>query len=194
MQREGPPLETLLRRLAETPEDFLAEPRIGATGVIEVRAVVADLLRLGGNQPDPDQLATFAGDVPRSDRNRLAAVLIATWLLADEWFLAAKFSAPELLRILQDDLRELAGLVAARKFVTEAERREELSRLVLARLGARPAGETPAQAQDRLTTLSSLERARVLKVSQVAAKRAREIREALARKAAEESADKWTRE
>ena len=194
MQREGPPLETLLRRLAETPEDFLAEPRIGTTGVIEVRAVVADLLRLGGNQPDPDQLATFAGEEVRSDRNRLAAVLIATWLLADEWSLAAKFPAPELLCILQDDLRELAGLVAAQKFVTEAERREELSRLVLARLGARPAGETPTQAQDRLTTLSSLERARVLKVSQVAAKRAREIREALARKAAEESADKWTRE
>ena len=194
MQREGPPLETLLRRLAETPEDFLAEPRIGANGVIEVRAVVADLLRLSGSLPDPDQLATFAGEEVRSDRNRLAAVLIATWLLADEWFLAVKFPAPELLRILQDDMRELAGLVAARKFVTEAERREELSRLVLARLGARPAGETPAQAQDRLTTLSSLERARVLKVSQVAAKRAREIREALARKAAEESADKWTRE
>ncbi|MBL9210203.1 MAG: hypothetical protein JNL92_07025 [Opitutaceae bacterium] len=194
MQREGPPLEALLRRLAETPEDFLAEPRFGASGVIEVRAVVADLLRLGGHRPEPAPLAAFAGEDARRDRNRLASVLIATWLLADEWFLAAKFPARELLSILQDDLRDLAGLVAARKFVTEAERREELARLVLARLGARPAGETPAQAQDRLTTLSSVERARVLRVSQAAAQRAREIREALARKAAEESADKWTRE
>ena len=32
MQLEGPMLESLTRRLAETPEDFLAEPRIGLTG------------------------------------------------------------------------------------------------------------------------------------------------------------------
>lgn len=194
MQREGPPLEILLRRLAETPEDFLAEPQIAAAGAVEVRAVVADLLRLSGHAAEPAALAAFAGEDARRDRNRLATVLIATWLLAGEWFLAAKFPAAELLQVLRDDMRELAGLVAAKTLVTDAERREELARLVLARLGARPAGETPAQAQDRLTTLSSVERARVLKVSQAAAQRARAIREALARKAAEESADKWTRE
>ena len=57
-----------------------------------------------------------------------------------------------------------------------------------------PAGETLAQAQDRLTTLNSAERARVMKAAQAAEQRARQIREELARKAAEESADKWTRE
>ena len=66
--------------------------------------------------------------------------------------------------------------------------------MALARLGFRPAGETLAQAQDRLTTLNSAERARVMKVAQAAEQRARQIREALTRKAAEESADKWTRE
>ena len=81
-----------------------------------------------------------------------------------------------------------------RGIVTDPDRREELARLALARLGFRPAGETVAQAQDRLTTLNSAERARVMKAAQVAEQRARQIREALARKAAEESADKWTRE
>jgi regulator of extracellular matrix RemA (YlzA/DUF370 family) len=58
----------------------------------------------------------------------------------------------------------------------------------------RPAGETVAQAEDRLISLSSAEHARVLRASRDAEKRAQEIRAALARKAAEESADKYTRE
>ena len=84
--------------------------------------------------------------------------------------------------------------VAARRFVSDPDRREELARVALARLGYRPAGETLAQAQDRLTTLNSAERARVMNASRAAEERARQIREALAKKAAEESADKWTRE
>ena len=194
MQREGPPLELLVRRLTETPEDFLAEPKVGALGVIEVRAVVGDLLRQCGHVPNPAALQGFAGLDARRDRNRLAVTLIVAWFLAEEWFQRARFSAEDLVRVLHDDAAEIAPLVAAKKFVSDPDRREELARLILARLGCRPAGESAAQAQDRLTTLSSVERARVLKVSQAAAKRAREIREALARKAAEESADKWTRE
>ena len=87
-----------------------------------------------------------------------------------------------------------AAQVAARKFVSDPDRREELARFALARLGFRPAGETLAQAQDRLTTLNSAERARVLRAARAAEERSRQIREALTRKAAEESADKWTRE
>jgi hypothetical protein len=45
-----------------------------------------------------------------------------------------------------------------------------------------------------LITLNSTERARVMKAARVAEERARQVREALIRKAAEESADKWTRE
>ena len=96
--------------------------------------------------------------------------------------------------MLEAEANDLAPRVAARKFVTDPDRREELARLALARLGFRPAGETLAQAQDRLTTLNSAERARVMKAAQAGEQRARQIREALVRKAAEESADKYTRE
>jgi len=61
-------------------------------------------------------------------------------------------------------------------------------------LDYRPEGESEAQAKDRLSALSSTERQRLLDESRDAEKRAREIRQALARKAAEQSADKWTRE
>src|SRR6185312_5297906 len=194
MQLEGPILESLLRRLAETPEDFLAEPRIGQTGRAHVAAVVGDLLRAFGASPGANQLAPFAGADPRRDRNRLSIALLLCWLLSEDWFRQAKLDSGKVLQLLEAEASELAGQVAARKFVTDPDRREELARLALARLGFRPAGETVAQAQDRLTTLNSAERARVMKAAQVAEQRARQIREALARKAAEESADKWTRE
>ncbi|HET7463534.1 MAG TPA: hypothetical protein VFJ82_19935 [Longimicrobium sp.] len=194
MEREGPVLETLTRRLAETPEDFLAEPRIGEAGRVHTAAVVGDLLRdLGGSVESLD-LARFRGANASRDRNRLSLALVLCWLLADDWFRRAAPPSPALLELLGDQAAELAEQSAAGKFVTDPDRREELARLALARLGYRPAGETRAQAQDRLTTLSSAERARVLRAAREAEQRAREIREALIRKAAEEAADKWGRE
>ncbi len=194
MQSEGPILESLTRRLAETPEDFLAEPRIGETGRVHVAAVVVDLLRLLHTSLEDARLTQFAGRDVRRDRNRLAITLLLCWLLSDNWFRQTKIEGTNILELLDREANELSLQVAARKFVTDPDRREELARVALARLGFRPAGETLAQAQDRLTTLNSAERARVMKAAQAGEQRARQIREALVRKAAEESADKYTRE
>ena len=141
------------------------------------------------------ELAPFApeGD-SRRERNRLSVALLLAWVLADPWFVVTSPPPGALFELLGEGARELAGVTPAGKFVAEPERREELVRYALARLGLRPAGETEAQAQDRLTTLSSAERVRVLTAAKAAEERARAIREALVRKAAEESADKWTRE
>jgi hypothetical protein len=190
MTRSGPILETLLRRLAETPPDFLDEPRIGASGTVHVPALVNDLLRMHGIRTNEATLQAIAG----SDRNRLALVMIATWLLADEWFINAKLQEPALLLVLRETLSELATGGSAAKFVTDPDRREELVRLVLARCDYRPHGETVAQATDRLSSVSTLERQRLRDASRAAEQRAREIREQLAKKAAEDAADKWGRE
>lgn len=88
----------------------------------------------------------------------------------------------------------LATSTSADRFVFDPERREELVRTVVARLGLLPQGETATQAADRLARVSGVERQRLLDASRATEERARAIREALARKAAEESADKWTRE
>jgi hypothetical protein len=194
MQAEGPLLETLTRRLAETPEDFLAEPRIGSAGRVYVLAVVGDLIRgLGGNV-DVSALSALEGKDAKQDRNRLSVTLLLCWLLADEWFRQNKLASQALVDLMSQGSVQLSAQVQSRKFVSDPDRREELARFSLARLGFRPAGESVAQAQDRLTSLSSAERARVLQASRAAEARARAIREALARKAAQESADKMTRE
>lgn len=194
MSREGPALEPLLRRLAETPPDFQAEPRVGAHGRVHVAAVVADLCDRIGIEVPPGGLDRFAPQGARADRNRLAIALLQVWLLAGDELAAAGLDGAGVFRALVDGAAELAPHTPAPRFIDDPERREELVRHLLARLGLRPRGESEAEAQDRLTSLSAAERARVMAASRAAEERARKIREALAKKAAEEAADKWTRE
>jgi hypothetical protein len=193
VNRAGPPLEALTHRLAEVSADFLAEPRIGKRGSVHVGAVVGDLVGQLGGAATPVDLAAFGAADP-GERNRLAVTLLLCWLYADDWFREARPTGAELLSALTEAATDLAAHTSAKSFVADPDRREELVRTALARLDCRPAGETPAQAQDRLASLSATERARVVKAAREAELRAREIRKALARKAAEESADKWTRE
>jgi hypothetical protein len=201
MEIEGPPLESLTRRLAECPPEFLDEPYIKVTnkktkGRVLVSAVVNDLIvELGGSSLTPAQLEQYstAYDIPRT-RNRLKLILIGCWLLHDPWFRQQNALAQTAYDLLATGLDELADLTTARKFITEPDRREELARLCLKALNFRPAGETEAQAQDRLATLNTAERQRVIKAAREAEERAQQIREAMARKAAEEAADKAGRE
>lgn len=195
---EGPVLETLLRHLAECPPDFLAEPRRpGGAGRVEVAAVISDLLvSLGGRALDASSSRPFSYPDAASvadHRRRLGLLLVAAWLLHHPWFRDAGV-ASRVRSWLGSDLSELASLVEASDFVTDPERREELARLCLFELGYVPAGETLEQAQDRLFSVSSTERARVTRESAHAEQRARELREALARRRQEEAASVWARE
>lgn len=194
MKKPGPSLESLTRRLSETPPDFLGEPAIAGRGTVAVAALVNDLLLLHGQRAELAALEAFEGISAQADRNRLALVMIAVWLLAEEWFRSARLQPAGLLRVLSDPIADLAAVTAAHKFVDDADRREELARVVLAYLDFRPLGEAPAQSTDRLAAISGTERRKLIAASQAAESRARVIRDALARKAAEESADKWTRE
>lgn len=195
-QAEGPPLETLTRRLTECPPEFLAEPRVSTRGVVQVAAVISDLLvELGGEPLSLAQAETFSKAAPRSQRNRLRLILVACWLLGDPWFRAQARFAADALPFLSHGLDAAAKLVTADNFVSDPDRREELARLALQGIGLRPAGESAAQAADRLLTLSSSERQVVNKAAQAAEERARKIREAIAaRKAAAEADAKAIRE
>ncbi len=195
MQNEGPPLESLLHRLTDTPEDFLAEPRIGATGRVHVAAVVGDYLAQLGSSADPERLGRiFQATDPKTAGNRLSVALLLTWLLSDPWFLEQQTPGDAALEAIVETSTQLAPHVAAKRFVADPDRREELARFALARLNMRPAGESVAQSQDRLTTISTAERTRVMQAARAAEERARAIREQLAKQAAHESADKFTRE
>ena len=193
MNQEGPTLERLLRRLIETPADFLADPQaISGRGIIHVPAVVSDLLELHGSSGM--DVGPLAPEDSTAARRSAGVSLLLCWLLADPELVSQCIPAKELHTLLTAGASELASQNTAAKYCDDSERREEMVRFALARLNLRPSDETLTQAQDRLTTLSSIERNRVLAASRAAEQRTREIREALARKAAQESADKYTRE
>ena len=194
MNKIGPPLQSLTRRLTEIPYEFLDEPRIGRNGQVFVSAVVNDLLARISRRASLVDLRRFEGESVSKDRNRLMLVMVISWLLADEWFTEEAIPQSAIISLLDGIARELAVSSHALKYVEDPDRREELARIVLARLDYRPAEETLAQATDRLSALSIIERRRLLKATQEAEARARAIREVLIKKQAEASADKWTRE
>jgi hypothetical protein len=163
--------------------------------VVVVAAVVADLIRaLGGPPLTGAQLAVFQPKDARQHRNWLGLVLITAWLLHDPWFRQPHSLAPAAADFLTSGLHHVAGLAQAPRFVSDPDRREELARLALHHLGLRPAGETEAQAADRLNTLDTVERDRVQRAARQAEERAQAIREAMAKKAAEEAAAQYSRE
>lgn len=192
MSREGPPLEFLLRRLGETPPEFMQEPRIGGRGQVVVSALVNDCAAHFGTPARADRLARFETDDPRL-RLKLQLVMVLVWLLRHPIFKTFDLSSSDVQAVLESVPAAL-GAPNAAIYTEDPERREELARTVLAQFKLRPEGESEKQAADRLMAISAAERKRLLRASRDAERRAREVREALARKAARESADKWTRE
>lgn len=183
----GPQLDGLLHRLAECPPDFLRGP-----DEIDIVALACDHFRALDvaipNEKQRHALAALPGDAPR-------ILPVVLWLLRDPWFLARPELAEATRKLLCcPALTRLAKLVRPEALVNDADRREELVRLCLQELGLLPEGESAAQAADRLTTLDSVERERVIRQTRKAEARAREVREAMARKRAEEAAARYSRE
>lgn len=186
----------LLMSLGKAPEDMAwtsdfmpgADPLHPLTTPAAAAPSLVDRLlsKISGNQ---NEVAIQPGD-----RDWLRCVLVTCWLLGDDWFVKQKNIASTVRGFLMTEIREVSRSTQAPKLVSDPDRREELARLCLKALDCRPKGESPEQAQDRLSTLNTSERMRLLKAVREAEKRAKEIREAMARKAAEEAAAKYNRE
>jgi hypothetical protein len=192
MQTEGPDLATLVHRLSECPAEFLEVTAGKGNRPVDVVAIVCDHMRRMTPGEPPERRAVALEAIGSGKPAVQALVSVVCWLLHDEWFLARRKLAEDMWNLLVSPrLGERATLVKAEKFVSDPDRREELARVCLSGLGLRPKGETVAQATDRLTTLDSAERDRVLRATAAAEKRAREVREAMARAQAQEAASRY---
>ncbi len=163
-----------MHRLSETPAEFL---QIDA---IDVTAVVCDQLRAMGADV-PMSPATLFGKGSAAEKGMLG---LAAWLLHDDWFLTRPDLAAAMVELFSDGFASLAEWVKPADVVKDADRREEFVRLGLKKLKLCPQDETTAQAADRLNALDSAERVRVARQMRDAEARARQIREAMARKTA----------
>lgn len=191
---DAPTVAHLTHRLSRCPREFLRAPRIGDGGAIHVAAVVWDLLSaMAGGPADPALVREFETDDP-DEAGRFTLILVASWLLHDPWFCGKGGFVEPAAALLREGLRPLGGLVPAERFVLEPDRREELARRCLDGLGLIPPGETPEAAADRLASLDSVERHRVMEEARKAEEHAKKVREALAKKKAREAAAKVMRE
>ena len=194
VKNQGPSIEELTRRLAECPVDFLDAPKQGGIGKVSVDAVVSDLLLdCGGGVLSSKDRKQFT-QRGANHRNYLRQVLVSCWLFHAPCFTEKGNLAAKVKTFLKSGLEDLSRLVAADLLVQDPDRREELVRLALAALNLLPLGETKAQASDRLKALDSVERERVISETRAQQERARQIREAMARKKAQEAAARYSRE
>jgi len=183
-----PPLAEFLRWLAETPPAFRDDP--------PVEAVLNDLFETLGHAADADILAVGqpGKGKPAADRNRRLWVLAASWLL---WHPALRTPPPPLdglRRLFLEVVPRVAAVVPADGLLTDEDRREELVRLTLRSLGLSLPGESDREAEDRFTQVDSVEGRRVVRAAAERERRAREVREAMARRAAEEAASRYSPE
>lgn len=194
-KKEGPQLEYLLRRLAECPPEFILPADKKSAPDIFPPAVIGDCLRDAcGATVSREKLAEFHLNQTGGNRNHLNLALIACWLYYDEWFIARMLPAESMLKLFDHHFVSLAKLVKAELFLSDPDRREEFVRLCLDAVDLRPSGESESLAADRLKTLDSIERDRVIKAAKAAEKRAAEIRIAMAKQEAIEAASKMPRE
>lgn len=208
MNRSGPALVRLQHRLSDAPKALWHND--GKQGQWPLPALVHDLLWHYRLDVNADDLEPFRGK--RTHHPWYGTSQLIAWLLMDSAFDAHLANRSHLddksppdnqihsdtkARVLSTLTLTAEALHSAGRlsqYVEDIDRREEFIRMVLDSLDLRPEGETQAQAQDRLTSISSAERLNLIAASRAAEERARQVREALARKAAEEAADKWTRE
>lgn len=195
MDKEGPDLASLLRRLSECPEEFI-QVAAAERGSHVVSAIIADHFRdFGSANPIDDNI--FFKTLQETQTNPklirfLGLLSVAVWLFHDPWFL----ERPELAKatwlfLRSDGLLRLSMLVKTEHTISDPDRREEFARFCLSRIGLRPKGESLATASDRLASLNSIERKRILQETADAEKRAREIREAMAAAKAQEAASRY---
>jgi hypothetical protein len=193
-RQEAPDLVALVHRLGECPPDFQEAPLLAGRGTVDVAAVVHDvLLDLGMPAEAPFDPAPFRVTSPKQE-NRLRLILLACWLLHDPWFRGARRFAARAEAWLSQGLNRMASVLDVQGMLGDPDRREELCRACLAALDVLPRGETEAQARDRFAGVDSVERHRVALDMRKAEERAREVREALQRQAAEAAAAKVSRE
>ena len=147
-----------------------------------------------GSPPTNEMLTKFRKSSASFTTNHTSLIAIAIWLLHEEWFLKRRDLAPPMWKLLTEQLTSLAEVVKATDAVKDPDRREELVRVCLAKLELRPKGETVARAMDRLTTLDTAERNRVVRQTREAELRAKLIREKMAADEAKAAAARYSPE
>lgn len=202
MKNPGPPLQELIDYLILIPGEFTGKVEKSSDAAIRISipAIVNDLLLdLGGEPLEDDKIPAnfhYAKENKAEINNYLNLISIFCYIYEYKFFIE-KNSGSEKIKsfLLSPRLIELSKAVkSSDEFISDPEKREEICRSALDVMDYYPEGENEKNAHDRLSTLDSVERKIILTKTAEAQKRAKEIKEAMMRKEAEEAASKMSRE
>jgi hypothetical protein len=193
-------MAALLRHLADAPLDWLAPPELGRTPGVRVSALLADCFDALAADPLDAREAAVCESSNKDALGRLRLAMLSLWILHQpelQRSLCGQMDAVRraaLLDFLQQDLGRRAAHLSAERVMESSEGREELVRQLLHRLDLLPEDESVTTFNYRLKARDSIEQAQLVAAARAAEERARKLREAMARKAAEEAAMKYNRE
>ncbi len=187
---EKPTISQMIHHIKKCPSEFLRRPIQNKIGETHTAALVNDLLRSLSNQPTA--VATFALDPQSHTLAELHLMQISCWALSHPFF--SRVDTRLIAGFLKTGLKQVAGLVKTESWITDEERAEELARMIFSACNEIPAGESSSEAQDRLTSVDTVNRIKVIEKSRKAMERAKELRRKMAEEKAREAANIYGRE
>lgn len=184
-------LATYLRKCPNMylkPSDFFSEEGLNSIALIcdTYRIVTNDYLRNHFKLPD--------FHLKSVDDNHWRAIHISTWLLSHQDFKNNPVIEDKLYNFWFVELQLASAYVKSNEWINDDERAEEMVRLLLYCCEIIPYGENQEEAADKLSSLSSVDRHKVLKQSYEAHERIMNIKREMEEKRAREAANTYGRE
>lgn len=185
-------LVTYLRKCPDSfllSSDFFLEDGVNSVALVcdTCKVVSNDFLRNDFKIPSEFNLK-FIND------NHWRAIHISTWLLSNKDFVNNPAIEAQLYSFWFVELQLASAYVKFNEWINDDERAEEMVRLLLNCCEITPHGENEEEAADKLSSLSSVDRHKVLKQSYEAHERIMNIKREMAEKKAREAANTYGRE
>jgi len=188
-------LYELIYHLKKCPEAFMQirETKPGEIPITEV--LLKDLYRkISGRFDVADTRMPSLENIPNLTENHRMSIHVGVWFFSHNSFLNLSMLILKINQFLLEDLKEVCELVKFRQWVEDDDRAEEFVRLALEACELLPAGESFEVASDKLDALDTVKRQQVLKDSNIAIERMREIRKKMAEQKAREAANVYGRD
>ncbi|OXA75690.1 hypothetical protein SAMN05444397_11537 [Flavobacterium aquidurense] len=183
----------LVTHLRKCPEAYLQSSDFFSTEGVNSIALVQDTYRLVTNDFLRNDF-NISSNLGTIDDNHWRAIHISTWLLSNPDFINNPVIEDKLYSFWFIELHKASAYVKCNEWINDDERAEEMVRLLLYCCEIIPFGENQDEAADKLSSLSSVERHKVLKQSYEAHERIMKIKREMEEQKAREAANTYGRE
>ena len=185
----------LVTHLRKCPDIFLKPSSSLENEGLNSVALISDTYRLVCNDFLKKEFKIPSNfDLAYIEDNHWRAIHISIWLLSHPNFKNSALIEDKLYDFWFEELSEASLYVKFKEWISDEERAEEMVRLLLHCCEIIPEGENQDEAADKLSSLSSADRQKVLKQSYEAHERIMRIKKEMAEKKAREAANTYGRE